>query len=86
MGIEGSIRLGYRKELEAITDPDERKLRFDAMVAAAYANGQAINMASYLEIDDVIDPAQTRGWIMRGLKAAPAAAAGERRRRFVDTW
>jgi acetyl/propionyl-CoA carboxylase alpha subunit/acetyl-CoA carboxylase carboxyltransferase component len=86
MGIEGSIRLGYRKELEAIADPDERKLRFDAMVAAAYANGQAINMASYLEIDDVIDPAQTRDWIMRGLKAAPAAAAGERRRRFVDTW
>jgi acetyl-CoA carboxylase carboxyltransferase component len=86
MGIEGSIRLGYRKELEAIADPDERKRKFDAMVAAAYANGQAINMASYLEIDDVIDPAETRGWIMRGLKSAPAVASGERKRRFVDTW
>jgi acetyl-CoA carboxylase carboxyltransferase component len=86
MGIEGSIRLGYRKELEAIVDPDERKRKFDAMVAAAYANGQAINMASYLEIDDVIDPAETRGWIMRGLKSAPAVASGERKRRFVDTW
>jgi acetyl-CoA carboxylase carboxyltransferase component len=85
MGIEGSIRLGYRKELEAIADPDERKRKFDEMVAAAYANGQAINMASYLEIDDVIDPAETRGWIMRGLKSAPAVA-GERKRRFVDTW
>jgi acetyl-CoA carboxylase carboxyltransferase component len=86
MGIEGSIRLGYRKELEAIADPDERKRTFDAMAAAAYANGQAVNMASYLEIDDVIDPADTRGWIMRGLKSAPAVAGGERKRRFVDTW
>jgi acetyl-CoA carboxylase carboxyltransferase component/biotin carboxyl carrier protein len=86
MGIEGSIRLGYRKELEAIADPDERKRKFDAMVAAAYANGQAVNMASYLEIDDVIDPAETRGWLMRGLKSAPVVAHGERKRRFVDTW
>ncbi|HEX8886385.1 MAG TPA: carboxyl transferase domain-containing protein, partial [Noviherbaspirillum sp.] len=87
MGIEGSIRLGYRKELEAIADPDERKRQFDAMVAAAYENGRAVNMASYLEIDDVIDPAETRGWIMRGLKSAPAPAAREeRKRRFVDTW
>jgi acetyl/propionyl-CoA carboxylase alpha subunit/acetyl-CoA carboxylase carboxyltransferase component len=84
MGIEGSIRLGYRKELEAIVDPDARKRTFDGMVAAAYANGQAVNMASYLEIDDVIDPAETRGWIVRGLKSAPAP--DRTRRRFVDTW
>jgi acetyl/propionyl-CoA carboxylase alpha subunit/acetyl-CoA carboxylase carboxyltransferase component len=84
MGIEGSIRLGYRKELEAIADPEERKRTFDAMVAAAYANGQAVNMASYLEIDDVIDPAETRGWIVRGLRAA--APQDRTRRRFVDTW
>ncbi|MFS0754540.1 carboxyl transferase domain-containing protein [Noviherbaspirillum sp. 1P10PC] len=87
MGIEGSIRLGYRKELEAIVDPDERKRQFDAMVAAAYENGRAVNMASYLEIDDVIDPAETRGWIMRGLKSAPAPAAREGKKRgFIDTW
>ena len=84
MGIEGSIRLGYRKELEAIVDPDERKRKFDAMVAGAYANGQAVNMASYLEIDDVIDPLETRGWILRGLKAAGPRERG--RRRFLDTW
>jgi acetyl-CoA carboxylase carboxyltransferase component len=87
MGIEGSIRLGYRKELEAIADPAERKRQFDAMVAAAYENGRAVNMASYLEIDDVIDPAETRGWIMRGLKSAPAPAARDGKKRgFVDTW
>jgi len=87
MGIEGSIRLGYRRELEAIADPEERKRRFDAMVTAAYENGRAVNMASYLEIDDVIDPAETRGWIMRGLKSAPAPVARERKKRgFVDTW
>jgi len=87
MGIEGSIRLGYRRELEAIADPDERKRQFDAMVAAAYENGRAVNMASYLEIDDVIDPAETRGWIMRGLKSAPPPAAREgKKRSFIDTW
>ena len=87
MGIEGSIRLGYRKELEAIADPDERQRKFDAMVAAAYDNGRAINMASYLEIDDVIDPADTRGWIVRGLKSAPAPRPREGKKRgFVDTW
>lgn len=86
MGIEGSIRLGYRKELEAIADPDERQRKFDAMVAAAYENGRAVNMASFLEIDDVIDPAETRGWIMRGLKSAPPAGAQTGRKRFIDTW
>ena len=86
MGIEGSIRLGYRKELEAIGDPDERQRRFDAMVAAAYENGRAVNMASFLEIDDVIDPAETRGWIMRGLKSAPPPGVQAGRKRVVDTW
>jgi acetyl/propionyl-CoA carboxylase alpha subunit len=87
MGIEGSIRLGYRRELEAIANPEERRRQFDAMVAAAYENGRAVNMASYLEIDDVIDPAETRGWIMRGLKSAPAPAAREGKKRgFIDTW
>jgi acetyl/propionyl-CoA carboxylase alpha subunit/acetyl-CoA carboxylase carboxyltransferase component len=87
MGLEGAVRLGYRKELEAIADPQERKEKFDEMVAAAYEKGKAVSVASYLEIDDVIDPAETRRWITAGLRAAgaPAQRTG-RKRPFVDPW
>src|SRR5205807_10398966 len=63
MGLEGAVRLGMRRELEAIEDPDERERAFQAAVAAAYEHGQGINMAAYGEIDDVIDPADSRRWI-----------------------
>jgi acetyl-CoA carboxylase carboxyltransferase component len=87
MGLEGAVRLGYRKELEAINDPQERQARFEEMVKAAYQQGKAINMASYLEIDEVIDPAETRRWIMQGLRSVPAAVANEGKRRpFIDPW
>ena len=59
MGLEGAVRLGMRRELEAIEDPGERERAFDATVAAAYERGRGISMASYFEIDDVIDPADT---------------------------
>ncbi len=63
MGLEGAVRLGMRRELEAIEDPAERERAFDAAVAAAYERGKGISMASYFEIDDVIDPADTRRWV-----------------------
>jgi acetyl-CoA carboxylase carboxyltransferase component len=63
MGLEGAVKLGMRRELEAIEDPDERERAFDATVAAAYERGRGINMAAYFEIDDVIDPADSRRWI-----------------------
>ena len=63
MGLEGAVRLGMRRELEAIEDPDERERAFDAYVAAAYERGRGLNMAAYGEIDDVIDPADSRRWI-----------------------
>ncbi len=83
MGIEGAVRLGYRKELEAVADPAERKALFDRMVAEAYANGKALNMASFLEIDDVIDPAESRAWIRSGLRLRGAHDASGR---CVDAW
>ena len=87
MGLEGAVRLGFRKEMEAIADPEEREVYFREKVAGMYANGKAISIASVLEIDEVIDPADTRRWIMSGLNAAPPPPRGERRRRpFVDTW
>ncbi len=82
MGLEGAVRLGYRRELEAETDPAARQALFESLVARLYAEGQAINMAAYVEIDTVIDPAATRGWIARGLRASTLKAS----RRFVDTW
>ncbi len=69
MGIEGSVHLGYRKELEAVEDPVEKAALFDKMVAELYERGKGINMASQLEIDDVIDPMESRKWIVRGLKS-----------------
>ena len=63
MGLEGAVRLGMRRELEAIADPVERERVFTATVAAAYEHGRGVNMAAYGEIDDVIDPADSRRWI-----------------------
>jgi len=85
MGLEGAVRLGFRKELEAEPTPEAREALFKKKVAESYARGKAINMAAYLEIDDVIDPADTRRWILRGLKSLPPREAGKRRT-FVDTW
>ena len=77
----------YRKELEAIEDPSERKAAFDEMVARSYERGKAISMASFFEIDDVIDPKDSRDWIMSGLRAAPKPAPRDGKKRpMVDTW
>jgi acetyl-CoA carboxylase carboxyltransferase component len=85
MGLEGAVRLGYRKELEAETTPEAKKALFDQLVARSYERGKAVNVAQVLEIDAVIDPAESRAWIVRGLKSrAPREGGG--RRRFVDTW
>ncbi len=87
MGLEGSVKLGYRNELAAIADPVARKAKFDEMVAAAYANGKALARGSYPALDDVIDPADTRRWIAGGLKALPPAPTrAEKKLRWVDSW
>ena len=66
MGLEGAVKSGFKRELEAIEDPDQREDLFNQLLAQMYEKGKAINMASYLEIDSVIDPADTRRWIMQG--------------------
>jgi acetyl-CoA carboxylase carboxyltransferase component len=86
MGLEGAVRAGFRKELEAVKDPQEREALYERLLALAYERGKAINMASYLEIDAVIDPADTRRWITEGLKAVPAERTGRTGHDFVDTW
>ena len=84
MGLEGSVRLGYRRELEAETDPAAKQALFDKLLGALYARGRAINVAASLEIDAVIDPADTRRWIVDGLRSCLPRHAP--RRRFVDGW
>jgi acetyl-CoA carboxylase carboxyltransferase component len=69
MGLEGAVRLGYRKELQAAPE-HAREALFAQLLAQAQAKGQALNMASHLEIDEVIDPADTRNWLLRHLQAA----------------
>ena len=68
MGLEGAVRLGYRKELEKIPDSEEREKKFNKMVEEAYLRGRAMNMATMMEIDDVIEPKETRSWISMALK------------------
>jgi acetyl/propionyl-CoA carboxylase alpha subunit/acetyl-CoA carboxylase carboxyltransferase component len=65
MGLEGAVRLGFSKELAAVADPIERQNLFDKLVEAAYQHGKALTSATTFELDDVIDPADTRGWIVR---------------------
>lgn len=84
MGLEGAVRLGFRKELEAAAEGAERDALFKKLVTQQYANGEAIHMAQTLEIDAVIDPADTRGWLVRGL--ASAAAVQRPATAYVDTW
>ena len=87
MGLEGAVRLGFRKELDAEEDPEARQALYERLVAAAYRNGKALNAASHFEIDDVIDPAETRTRILATLRAAPAPPVREGKKRpCVDTW
>jgi len=85
MGLEGAVKLGFRRELEAIDDEGERAARLEAMVAHAHEHAKALNAATLFELDDVIDPAETRALIARTFAAAGSGASGGRGR-FVDTW
>lgn len=83
MGLEGAVRLGYRKELKAVPEGAQRDALYQQLVDAQYAKGKAINMAATLEIDAVIDPAETRDWLARGLASAQIGAPS---RPGIDPW
>jgi acetyl-CoA carboxylase carboxyltransferase component len=70
MGLEGAVRLGYRKELEAVEDPAEREALFQQLLARMYEVGKATEAAAHLEIDAVIDPADTRQVVLRAFASA----------------
>jgi acetyl-CoA carboxylase carboxyltransferase component len=83
MGLEGAVRLGYRKELEALPEGEARETRFRELLDRQIAEGRALNMAATLEIDSVIDPADTRDWLRRLLDGA---VPRERRLPGLDPW
>jgi acetyl-CoA carboxylase carboxyltransferase component len=87
MGLEGAVKLGYRGELAALEDPEQRKALFDQMVERMYQHGKAVSAASHFEIDDVIDPADSRSWILRALRSAPPPPPRSgKKRACIDTW
>jgi acetyl/propionyl-CoA carboxylase alpha subunit/acetyl-CoA carboxylase carboxyltransferase component len=87
MGLEGAVKLGFRKELEAKTDPAERRALYGELVERMYNRGKAVNTASHFEIDDVIDPQASREWIMTALRAVPPPAPRSGKKRpCVDPW
>jgi len=88
MGLEGFVKLGYRKELAAIEDPAERLAAYEERVARLYDNGKAVNTAGFFEIDDVIDPAESRRWIMSALRSWPGPDPHRqgKKRPMIDTW
>lgn len=87
MNIEGAIKLAYRRDFAAIENPDERREKFEKMVADAYERAKAVNSASFFGIDDVIDPAESRDWIVAGLRSLPPTPPRTGKKRpHLDTW
>ena len=86
MGLEGSVKLGFRKDLEAIEDAEERLRTYAAMVARAYEQGKALNQASHFGIDDTIDPADTRWWLANLLASIRPRPRTGKKRPAIDPW
>jgi acetyl-CoA carboxylase carboxyltransferase component len=84
MGLEGAVELGFRKELEAVADPTERRALYERLVAQMYEKGKGISVAQTFEVDAVIDPAETRQWLLRGLQAT--APVKRKPRGYIDVW
>lgn len=87
MGLEGAVKLGYRRELDAVEDPDEKQALYEKLLDEMYQHGKANSVANTLEIDAVIDPIETRAWIARGMSSVKLRKPlSGKKRPFVDTW
>ena len=84
MGLEGAVELGFRKELDAVPDGPDRRALFEQLVGQMYEKGKGISVAQAFELDAVIDPAETRRWLLAGLRSP--AAVERPLRPFVDVW
>ncbi|MBT8221136.1 MAG: hypothetical protein KJP00_15015, partial [Bacteroidia bacterium] len=85
MGLEGAVKLGFRKELESVKNPADKDALYEKLLHEAYQHGKAINVASVLEIDEVIDPIESRKWIMTVLDTYQRPTR-KGRKRMIDTW
>lgn len=86
MGLEGAVSLGFKKELDALEDPEERQALYDQLVSGAYQKGKAISAAAALEFDEVIDPKDTRRWIAMALESIPKESYQGGSGRGIDSW
>ena len=87
MGLEGAVRLAFRRELEASAGEEERQRLYERLVASLYERGKALSMATHFEIDDVIDPAETRQRVVNVLAAAPETARRTQKKRpMIEPW
>ena len=87
MGIEGSVKLGYRAELAAIADPGERRRTYEQMVARAYEQSKALNHATHFSVDDTIDPADSRRWVASLLRSLrPPPPRDGKKPPAIDAW
>ncbi len=87
MNIEGEVKLGYRNELAAIEDADERIAEYERRVSRRYQNAKAVNAAPGGGLDDVIDPAETRSWIATSLRRLPPTPPRTgKKHAYIDTW
>jgi acetyl-CoA carboxylase carboxyltransferase component len=87
MGLEGQVKLGQISILEAIDDPVERQIKFEELVEAAYNRGKGLNAGHVFEVDDVIDPADTRRWISAGLNGTSPERLNRRdKKTCIDAW
>ena len=89
MGLEGAVKLGFRDELAAIDDPAERRRSYEERVARMYEAGKAVSAASHFEIDGVIDPADTRRWVMTAIRSGRSGHWRNRerpKRSMIDAW
>jgi acetyl-CoA carboxylase carboxyltransferase component len=87
MAIEGRVKLGYRKELQAIEDPEERLQEYNRRVEEFYRRAKAVNAGAGYGLDDVIDPADTRSWIVMGLRSLPPLSPRTKKKYpYIDTW
>lgn len=86
MGLEGAVKLGFSKELDATKDEAERLILYKKLLNDAYEQGSAMNAAAVLEIDEVIDPADTRKWIINANACHPEKSFKTRKGRYIDTW
>ncbi len=84
MGLEGAVKAGFKRELDAEKDPAAKEALFNKLLGQLYERGKAVNMAAYLEIDAVIDPVETRNWIMKGFLSSPKRSAREAHKPYID--